>query len=336
MTIRGVDRFDRVPALAQELERDRDVLSVTQARVPPGARFTGGGFVLAENSRGEMQSGNGDILEVGADFLKTLGIELVKGQDFPADATGRAGQVFLVNESFARARGWKDAIGRRVQDGRVIGVVRDFHMQSLRDPIRPLALVLLDDERRREPEARWPFLQRYIMIRVSGRNFAATLRHIEQVMTRFDPGNAFEYAMMDDSLAGMYGTERRMLALIVIFATLCIFIACLGLFGLNAFATEQRAREIAIRKVLGASPWQIVLLLSRRVLLLIGVGGVIAATASWLIMDEWLAGFAYRVNVSPVLLALSIVLAAGVALGTVALQCLRTVRADPADILRYE
>jgi putative ABC transport system permease protein len=336
VTIRGVDRFDRVAALAQELKRNRDVLAVTQAQVPPGARFTGGGFVFAENAAGEMQSVDGDILEVGADFLKTLGIELVQGEDLPADAAGRSGQVYVVNEAFVRARGWKNAIGRQVQPGRVIGVVRDFHMQSLHAPIMPLALTLLGDARKREPETRWPFVQRSILIRISGRNFPATMRHIESVMTHFDPGNPFEYAMMNDSLADMYATDRRMLTLIAVFATLCTGIACLGLFGLTAFATEQRAREIAIRKVVGASPWQVVWLLSRRVLLLIGIGGLIASVVAWLVMDEWLTGFAYRVGVSPLLLVLSIALAAGVALATVALQSLRAACADPADTLRYE
>src|SRR6185369_15609989 len=139
VTIRGVDQFDRMPALVQELQRNRDVLSVTQARVPPGGRFTGGAFLMAENAAGEMQSVNGDILEVGMDFVKTLGIQLVEGQDFPPDASGRSEQLFLVNEAFVLARGWHSAIGRRVQGGRVIGVLRDFHMQSLRDPITPLA-----------------------------------------------------------------------------------------------------------------------------------------------------------------------------------------------------
>lgn len=336
VTIRGVDKFDRVPVLAQQLKRNSDVLSVTQARVPPGPRFSGGAFVFAENAAGQMQSSNGDILEVGADFLKTLGIDLVEGKDLPADTPGRSGQAYLVNEAFVRARGWKSAIGRQVQEGRVVGVVRDFHMQSLRATITPMALTLLGDGRAREPEARWPFVQRSVLIRISGRNFPATMRHIESVVKRFDPGNPFEYTMMDESLAGMYGTDQRMLTLIAIFAALCTGISCLGLFGLTSFATERRAREIAIRKVIGASAWQVVWLLSRRTLLLIGAGGVIASAAAWLVMDEWLAGFAYRVKVSPLLLALSIALAAAVALGTVSLQSLRTARADPADTLRYE
>jgi putative ABC transport system permease protein len=215
-------------------------------------------------------------------------------------------------------------------------VVRDFHFRSLREPIAPLAMEVLDDDPARVAEARRPFVQRVVIIRISGRDFAGTLRHIRDVMTHFDPGSPFEYTMLDESLQDLYTTERRMLTLIVIFASLCIFIACLGLFGLTAFATEQRAREIAIRKVLGASARQVVWLLSKRVLLLIAVGGIFAAAMAWTIMDEWLTGFAYRVGVSPLLLMLSIALAGGVALGTIALQSVRAARADPAETLRYE
>jgi putative ABC transport system permease protein len=179
-------------------------------------------------------------------------------------------------------------------------------------------------------------VQRTLIIRISGRDFEGTMKHIEAVMRRFDPANPFEFTLLDESLGSLYETEHRMLTLIAIFATLCIFIACLGLFGLTAFATESRAREIAIRKVLGASSWQVVMLLARRILVLIGVGGVIAAAVTWNVMDEWLAGFAYRVNVNPLLLVLAVVLAAAVALATVTLQSVRTARADPADALRGE
>lgn len=332
VTIRGTERFARVPALAQELRRNPNVLAVTQATLPPG-RFDSGGFMPVEDDKGVMQQVRSAGAEVGADFPDALGIQVVAGRGF--SSTTPQGE-YLVNEALVRYMHWRDPIGRRIMDGRVTGVMRDFHFRSLREPIVPLVMELLNDDPARVAEARRPFVQRIVIVRISGRDFTRTLQHIRETMIRFDPGNPFEYTMLDDSLQELYSTERRMLTLIVIFATLCIFIACLGLFGLTAFATEQRAREIAIRKVLGASPWQMVWLLSRRVLLLIGIGGVIAAAAAWLVMDEWLTGFAYRVQVSPLLLALSISLAAGVALATVALQSLRTLRADPADTLRYE
>lgn len=332
VTIRGTDRFARVPALAQELRSNPEVLAVTQATLPPG-HFDSGGFMPVEDDKGAMQQVRGAGAEVGADFPAALGIDIIAGRGF-SNATPRG--EYLVNEALARLMHWRDPIGRRIMEGRVIGVVRDFHFRSLREPIAPLVMEVLDDDPARVAEARRPFVQRVVIIRISGRDFGGTMRHIREVMTRFDPGSPFEYTMLDDSLQELYTTERRMLTLIVIFASLCIFIAGLGLFGLTAFATEQRAREISIRKVLGASARQVVWLLSKRVLLLIAVGGVFAAAMAWTIMDEWLTGFAYRVGVSPLLLTSAIALAGAVALVTIALQSLRAARADPAETLRYE
>jgi putative ABC transport system permease protein len=333
ITIHGLGNFAHVPALARELKRNPQVLAVAQAEQPPG-QF-GNMVVAGTNQKGEPFSMKYATTGIDADFVPTLGLSIVAGRNF--DPGARAGRQFLVNEAFVRQIGWgDDVIGQPYFDGRIVGVLRDFHFRSLRDPIVPLMLDTISDDPKRVPEARRPFVQRTLIVRISGRDFSGTIRHIGNVMRRFDPANPFEYTLLDEGMRGLYDTERRMLTLIAVFATLCIFIACLGLFGLSAFATERRAREIAIRKVLGASPLQVVWLLSRRVLLLIAIGGVIAAAAAWLVMDEWLTGFAYRVGVNPLLLVLSILLAAGVALGTVALQSLRVARADPADTLRYE
>jgi putative ABC transport system permease protein len=332
VTIRGTNNFARVPALARELQSHPGVLAVAQAQQPPG-RF-GGTITAGTNEKNESFSIQFMGTDVDAGFIPGLGISLAAGRNF--DPELRGGEQIIINENMARQLGWRDAVGQEFMGARVVGVVKDFHFSSLRDPIGPLLLRLMTDDPSRTPEAQRPFVQRAVIIRVSGRDFMGTLRHIEETMRRFDPANPFEYTLLDETLGQMYVTERRMLALIATFATLCVLIACLGLFGLTAFATERRAREIAIRKVLGATSRQVVMLLARRILLLIGVGGLIAAAAAWLLMDQWLAGFAYRVSVNPGLLALSIVLAASVALGTVALQSLRTARADPAEALRGE
>jgi len=335
ITIRGTDNWLRVPALAAELRQDPKVLAVTQTQSPPGLH-EGGGVMPAENARGEMQPAEIAVMEIDSGFTTAMNVGIVAGQDLPADARTRSGEHYLVNETLVRHMGWSDPIGRRIGGGRVVGVVRDFHFQSLRQPIGPLALVALSDDPQRIAEARRPFVQRRLMVRASAERFPETLEHIEQVMRRFDPGNPFEYELLDESLKQVYATDRRMLSLIAIFAALCIFISCLGLYGLTAFVTERRSREVAIRKVFGASAWQVVLLLARRTVLLTAIGGVLAVAIASIVMNEWLSGFAYRVSVSPILLSLSIVLAAGVALGTVALQSLQTARADPSETLRDE
>jgi putative ABC transport system permease protein len=334
VTIRGFGKFAGVLALTRELQQSPQVVAVTQVERPPG-RF--GGMVMAgTDEKGQTFSMKAAVSSVDPGFVGALGIPVVAGHDFDQ----RAGRQFLVNEAFVRQIGWgrnEDAVGREMfVGGRVVGVVRDFHFSSLRDPIVPLMLETISDDPRRVPEAQRPFAQRTLIIRITGRDFGGTIRHIGTVMRRFDPASPFEYTLLDEGIRGLYDTERRMLALIAIFSMICILIASMGLFGLTSFATERRAREIAIRKVVGAAPWQVVWLLARRVLALICVGGLIAAAATWVLMDEWLAGFAYHVGINPALLALSILLAGAVALGTVALQSLRTARADPADTLRYE
>lgn len=332
VTIRGTANFLRVPALAQELQRHPEVLAVTQSAVPPG-RFDSTGFMMLEGDNGAMESRRVAYSEADANFPAALGIQIMAGKALSPDSPPG---LLLVNQSLVRSMGWQDPVGKRIGEGRVVGVMRDFHYRSLRDPIEPLVLERFNDDPSRVPEAQRPFVQRTVIIRVSGRDFPGTIRHIEETLRRFDPGNPFEYTLLDETLHGAYATERRMLALIAIFASLCILIACLGLSGLTAFATERRAREIAVRKVLGASASQVVWMLSRRVLLLIGVGGLIAAAIAWIVMNEWLSAFAYRVGVHPLLLATAITLAGGVALGTVALQARRVARADPADMLRHD
>jgi len=332
VTIRGTSNFARIPALAQELKLNPQVQAVAQAGQPPG-RFAGM-ITAGTNEKGETFSLKFATTSVDDAFIGALGIPIVAGRDF--DAASRAGRQFIVNETFVRQVGWDDPVGRQQFDGRVVGVVRDFHFGSLREPIEPLLLEFIGDDPAPVAEARRAFVQRTLIIRISGRDFAGTIRHIGNTMRRFDSASPFEYTLLDEGMRSLYDTERRMLTLIAVFASLCIFIACLGLFGLTAFATQQRSREIAIRKVLGASPRQIVWLLSRRVLWLICIGGLVAAVAAWAAMDEWLAGFAYRVRINPLLLMLAILLAAGVALVTVALQSLRTARADPTDTLRHE
>lgn len=332
VTVRGTQNFARVPTLAQELRQHPGVLAVAQAQQPPG-RF-GGTITGGTDENGNPFSLQFSGTEIDAEFIPALGIRLVAGRNFSNDQ--RAGRQWIINESMVRELGWDDPAGQEFMGGRVVGVVQDFHFRSLRDRIGPLMFGLISDDPSRTPEAQRPFVQRAVIIRISGQDFDGTMRHIEEVVRRFDPGNPFEYTLLDQTLGELYATEKRMLALIALFATLCVLIACLGLFGLTAFATERRAREIAIRKVLGASSRQVVMLLAKRILVLIAVGGLIAAIAAWFVMDEWLAGFAYRVRMGPLLPAAAIVIMAIVALGTVTLQSLRTARADPADALRGE
>jgi putative ABC transport system permease protein len=184
------------------------------------------------------------------------------------------------------------------------------------------------------PEVFRAYQQRLLIVNISGRDVDKTLNYVAGVMAKVDPQHPFEYQFLDDSLDNLYRSEHRLTKLIGIFAAICIFIACLGLFGLAAFTTEQRSREIGIRKILGATRWQIISLLCRRILVLVMIASALAAVLAYFAMDEWLTGFAYRTGINPLLFVVAGAAAAAVAFVTVALQSFRVASADPVVGLR--
>jgi putative ABC transport system permease protein len=180
-----------------------------------------------------------------------------------------------------------------------------------------------------------PFQQRLLILAITGHEVSQVLDHVERVMARADPRHPPEYHFLDAALDAQYRSELGLTKLIGIFAGVSILIACMGLFGLAAFTTEQRSREIGTRKVLGATSWQIVTLLARRILVLVLIAAVLASVASYFAIDEWLAGFAYRADINPLIFVLAAAVAAAVAFTTVALQSWKTASADPVQSLRH-
>jgi putative ABC transport system permease protein len=239
--------------------------------------------------------------------------------------------------------GWDDPLGKRIgigapgaNAGPVIGVVKDFNFKSLRTSIEPFAMFRNNNDFRGLPQAVRPLQQRLMVVSLAPENIRETLRAVQDLFAELDPAHPFEYSFLDEDLDRLYVSEQRLMRLIGIFAAICILVACLGLFGLAASATEQRTKEIGIRKVLGASTLTIILLLARRVLVLIGAGAAVASVAAWLAMQQWLSGFAYRAALNPGYLLLAALGAGAVALLTIALQSWRTAHGDPVEALREE
>jgi putative ABC transport system permease protein len=218
----------------------------------------------------------------------------------------------------------------------VIGVAKDFNYKSLRTAIEPLAIFRDDADFSQLPAVQRPFQTRQLVVKVAPQEMGATLGQIQKLFAELDPGHPLQYTFVDVELDKLYTSEQRLMKLIGIFAAICIFVACLGLFGLAASTTEQRTKEIGIRKVLGASTLEIILLLAQRVLVLIGAGAVVASIAAWIAMHQWLAGFAYRATLNPAYFVLAALGAGAVALLTMALQSWRTAHGDPVEALRYE
>jgi putative ABC transport system permease protein len=338
VTLRGVATIEKFPTIRAELARNSHILGVSEAAVTMG-QGAAVNLMQIDNNEGVMGPLQLAHMPIGEDFVKVMGLQTVQGRDFSKRFLTDVGTNYLVNEALVRKLGWTEPLGKRIQfgarAGRVIGVVRDFNFKSLHTLIEPFVMYPIVDDFSGVPEMFRPFQQRRMVLHISGEDVGSTLSSVEKVMVQADPKHPFEYSFLDDQLDQLYKSEHRLMRLIGIFAALCIFIACLGLFGLASFTTEQRTREIGTRKILGATTWQIIAMLSRRILVLVLIAAALASVIAYFAMDEWLSGFAYRAAIDPLIFLLSAAAAAAVAFATVALQSFKTASADPVRALRH-
>jgi putative ABC transport system permease protein len=267
-------------------------------------------------------------LQVGSDFEEVMEIPLLAGRGLSRAADSADVTPVLINETAVQALGWEEPVGKTFQccfrpTPRVVGVVEDFHYQTLRQQIQPVVIM----ENTYSPS--------HVLVRVQAGALSGALDAIRAQWQQVSDA-PFEYSFLDQRFEQVYRAERRMARSFTIFAGLAIFIACLGLLGLAAYAAKQREKEIGIRKTLGATATNIVALLSKEFLLLVGIACVIAAPVAYVGMERWLRDFAYRVDVSPWLFVGASVLAALIAFLTISYQALRAARTDPATTLRDE
>jgi putative ABC transport system permease protein len=239
----------------------------------------------------------------------------------------------VLNEAAVRAIGWKtaqDAIEQNFKygdtKGRVIGVVKDFNFESMHQRIVPIVFKVF-------PAGALYFTN--LSVKITG-NSNAALAHLEACWKKFLPETPFQYAFLDEKYNALYQSEQRQGTLFTIFAGIAIFIACLGLFGLSAFAITQRVSEIGIRKVLGANVKSIVMLLSKDFLKLIMIAGIVAFPAAWYTMTLWLRDFAYHTNIHWWVFVLVGLMAIFVAMITISSQAIKAAIANPIKSLRNE
>jgi putative ABC transport system permease protein len=255
-------------------------------------------------------------------------MEIIEGRDFSKDLATDGKEAVILNESASRKFGWTSPIGKNIKtenkDGSVIGVVRDFHFQSLRQEIEPLVIYIS------------PRFFEYISIRITPDNFPATLAFIKKKWKEWAPGLPFDYFFLDSDFDRFYRAEEREGRVFCGFSFLAIFIACLGLFGLASFTAEQRTKEIGIRKVLGATVPSIVTQLIKEFTKWVLIANFIAWPVGYFAMSRWLENFAYRTRIGPWTFLLSAILVFIIALLTVSFQALRAAFANPSDALRYE
>jgi predicted permease len=274
------------------------------------------------------------VKPVDAYYHDTYGLTLLSGRWVPDREAKNGMHAFVINETMLRKMGYRrpeDALGRRVKiwlwepfEGTITGVVRDFHLTSLKEEIAPLALLNL------------PVGFSKGGIKLAGGHPPQALAYVKKVFARVFPEAVFSYAFLDENIARLYEREDKIQTLFTAFAGMAIFIACLGLLGLSAHAAVQRTKEVGIRKVLGASVPQLVALLSREFALLVGVAFLIAAPLGWYVMHKWLENFAYRVPVGAGTLVWAGLAALAVALLTVSFQVIKAALANPVNSLKSE
>lgn len=274
-----------------------------------------------------------DYFVVGSDFLSLFNIKLKNGRDF-VPMREDAGKIrqFIVNETAVKALGLTndEIIGKHIKDpfwevsGQVIGVVEDFHYKRMHENIGPLVIKMDPD------------YVRFLTVRIQAGPLAEQIDFLSEKWQSIFPTSPFSFTFMDDNLNKMYQAEEKMGAILNLFGIAAIFISCIGLFGLAALATEQRTKEIGIRKVLGASSPEILKLVSREFLFMILVANVVAWPAAWYILNIWLQNFANRIEIglTPMLLSAAVVTLVG--LLTVSWQSIRASMANPVESLRYE
>jgi putative ABC transport system permease protein len=331
INLRGGDVIAKYPVIKNELLKNSSILGISAASAMISTnQILPHRAPMVDNKDGIQERLVARNLQVTDDFFEVMGIPLVSGRDFSKRLLTDVGTAFIVNETMVKSRGWRDPLGKRIlmdqYDGRVVGVVRDFHFRSLHNAVEPLIINRLPDGGN----------QRVLILKISDKEVPRTLQFLQKKFGEYDPRNAFDYAFLDDSINKLYMSEKRLMRMTGVFSGICIFISCLGLFGLAAFTTAQRGKEIGIRKVLGASVTQIILMLARKTLWLVLAGAVVGSVIAYYAIEEWLSGFAYRVGIHPLVFAASAAIAIAIAFVTVALQSYRTAQANPAVTIRYE
>lgn len=325
--IQGANTLDKQQQIFKdELLKISQVKKATISNYLPvsGTNRDQNGFWV-EGKQKEEKSVGGQRWIADEDYLETMGIKLLEGRNFDPKIASDTASI-IINQSLAKALGLKKPVGTRISNWStytVIGVVEDFHFESMKDKIGPLTMTY----------GKWGSI---VAVKINGADVHGGLEAITKTWNKFMPHQPFRYTFMDESYARMYDDVQRTGNIFATFAILAIIVACLGLFALSAFMAEQRTKEISIRLVLGASVNNIFQLLTQNFLKLVMLSFVLAAPLAWYLMHTWLEDYAYKTDITWDVFAVSGLIAVMIALLTVSYQSLRAAFANPAQSLRSE
>jgi putative ABC transport system permease protein len=280
------------------------------------------------------EAGNGteihtNIYHIDYDYLRTLGIRVLQGRDFSKEFSTDSSGV-LINEEAVRELGWtnNNAVGKTIvrsgqQEFKVIGVVADFNYASVKQKISPMMMMLGNNFGG-------------LIVKINTRDIQGFLGDLKRQWNAFNPEGPLEYNFLDENFAMLYASEVHTQQIFSAFAILAIIIASLGLFGLSAFIIEQRTKEIGIRKVLGASVQNVLMLVSKEFLLLVVIAFLISIPVTWWAMYTWLQDFAYRINISAWVFAIAGIAVISIAFLTISFQAIKAAIENPVKSLRTE
>ena len=324
----------RYPALKNQLLTNNTILSVTGSSNVPGYTNDSWPIRLTENSEA-LQTEN---YVADDNFFKTMNFPLLAGRELNGENASDVKGGFVLNETAVHELGFRniqDAIGESIlwggdkekKHGAIVGVVKDFHFKSLHEKIAP-ALVQF---------AYYDWMTyNYLLIKLRPGNFTSAISFVKKTVAGFDADWLVDYSFFDQNFAALHKKDEQQGQVFAAFAGIAIFISCLGLLGLTMYATQQRVKEIGIRKILGASVFQIVNLISRDFIRLIIIAAFIAFPVSWWAMNKWLEDFFYRIHISWIVFAIVGISAIAIALFTVSFQAIKAAIANPVKSLRTE
>ena len=327
---------NNLAVIKEQFKQNPDVLSVSACSNTPVEG--GGGFSMRSALMPEDEQMTVTADRVDEDYVKTVGLQILAGRNFNTqdikdvsnDDYQKNSYHFILNESAAKQLGWtaQQAVGKKMflsneRPGIVVGVIKDFHFESLHTPIKPFVLF---------PE-QW---ERKLLVKVSGAHLQKTISSLETKWKTLIPYRPFEFHFLDEDYNKLYSAEIRLGTVMNLFAGIAIALACLGLFGLSAYTVQQRFKEIGVRKVLGASVSNLVLLLSKDFIKLVVIAFILASPIAWYATNSWLNDFAYRTRINAWIFIATGLLAVIIAVATISFQAIKAAMANPVKSLRTE
>jgi putative ABC transport system permease protein len=320
------------PAFKKEMEVRPDVVSVTGVLDVLGSKHQGDNFRFEGLDKSKLFS----VMWINHDFFETFSLDIIAGRTFKENITTDDSLALIVNEALAKQFGWKadEAVGKPFEyqnfKGEIVGVVKDFNFVSKHKKIEPLILQLRSDPNH------FNFSLKYVAIKLQTKDLQGTVAAIEQKWKELAPGRPFDYFFLDQELDKLYKDEEKLGKVAGIFSMLAVIVACLGLFALASFMAEERKKEIGIRKVMGSSVAEVVLLLSKDFSVLIGLAFFIACPVAWYAIQSWLNNFAFHVEIKWYVFLLVGLITLMIALLTISYRALQAAYANPVKSLRHE